>query len=86
MRSIPQDTVSLTMRQFFLFITSRSWPNLTTLKNFIMPGQERKQENLANSAVGQTVHTIVAIYNAINIKVHLILRVVSALMSVKNND
>lgn len=51
-----------------------------------MPGQERKQENLANSAVGQTVHTIVAIYNAINIKVHLILRVVSALMSVKNND
>ena len=69
MRSIPQDTVSLTARQFFLFITSRSWPNLTTLKNFHNAGS--LQENLANSWE--------RILCAINITVHLILRVVSAL-------
>ena len=56
----------------FAFITSLPRPNLTTLKKF--HNARSIQENLANSAASQTVHTIVAllVYNVINIKVHLI--------------
>ena len=53
----------------FVFITSRSWPNWTTLKKF--HNARSLQENLANSRE--------RILCAINITVHLILRVVSAL-------
>ena len=41
-----------------------------------MPGHYKK--TFAGSAARQRVHTIVALYNVINIKVPLILRLVSA--------
>ena len=79
----PGDAIETTRHSFFdnetifVFITSRSRPNLTTLKK--IHNAWSLQENLAGSAASQRAHTTVALYNVINIKVRLILRVVSAL-------
>ena len=79
----PVDAIETTRHSFFdngtifVFITSRSRPNLTTLKK--IHNACSLQENLAGSAASQRAHTTVALYNVINIKVRLILRVVSAL-------
>ena len=71
----PDDVINTTRyssfdnETIFVFITSRLWPNWTTLKKF--HNARSLQENLANSQE--------RILCAINITVHLILRVVSAL-------
>ena len=71
----PDDVINTTRytsfdnETIFVFVTSRSWPNWTTLKKF--HNARSLQENLANSRE--------RILCAINITVHLIPRVVSAL-------
>ena len=71
----PDDVINTTRytsfdnETIFVFITSRSWPNWTTLKRF--HNAQSLQENLANLRE--------RILCAINITVHLILRIVSAL-------